>query len=157
MLAPSLGRPQLSFGREGFPQVQILENQSASAKPLRETPSPCDRLRLSNVLDAAREAMNFVRGRSRQDLDHDRQLVWALVKAIEIVGEAAYQLSSEARAQVPDLPWDKIIAMRHKLVHAYFDINLDILWKTVLEGLPPLVAGLEGHVPREDVEERNRH
>jgi hypothetical protein len=47
MLAPSLGRPQLRFGREGFPQVQILENQSASAKPLRETPSPCDHLRWS--------------------------------------------------------------------------------------------------------------
>jgi hypothetical protein len=44
MLAPSLGRPPLRFGREGFPQVQILENQSASAKPLRETPSPCDHL-----------------------------------------------------------------------------------------------------------------
>jgi len=45
MLAPSLGRPQLRFGREGFPQARILENQSASAKPLRETPPPCDRLR----------------------------------------------------------------------------------------------------------------
>jgi len=96
-----------------------------------------DRIRLRHMRDTAREALSFVQNRSRTDLDH--QLVWALVKAIEIIGEAAYQLSAEARAEVPGLPWDKIIGMRHRLAHAYFDINLDILWKTVQEGLPPLV------------------
>jgi len=101
-----------------------------------------DSIRLRHMRDAAREALGFVRGRSRSDLDHDLQLVWALVKAIEIIGEAAYQVSPEARAEVPDLPWEKIIGMRHRLVHAYFDINLDILWKTVHDGLPPLVEAL---------------
>jgi Uncharacterized conserved protein len=98
-----------------------------------------DRIRLRHMRDAAREALSFVQHRSRTDLEHDLQLVWAPVKAIEIIGEAAYQLSAEARAEVPGLPWDKIIGMRHRLVHAYFDINLDILWRTVQEGLPPLV------------------
>ena len=108
---------------------------------------PDDLVRLRHMLDAAKEAMRFVRNRSRDDLERDRQLVWALVKAIEIIGEAAYQISPEARSQVPGIPWDKIIGMRHRLVHAYFDIDLDILWKTVQDGLPPLIAELERHVP----------
>ncbi|MGB9625058.1 MAG: DUF86 domain-containing protein [Phycisphaerae bacterium] len=77
-----------------------------------------DLIRLRHILDAAREAIGFVGHRHREDLDQDRQLVWALVKAIEIIGEAAYQLSTDARAKVPDIPWEKIIGMRHRLVHA---------------------------------------
>lgn len=95
------------------------------------------------MLDAAREAVGFLRDRRRSDLDHDLQLVWALVKAVEIIGEAAYQLSPDTKRDVSDVPWEKIIGMRHRLVHAYFDINLDILWKTVQEGLPPLITALE--------------
>jgi uncharacterized protein with HEPN domain len=104
---------------------------------------PDDLIRLLHILDAASEAIGFVRSRSRSDLDHDRQLVWALVKAVEIIGEAAYQLSPDARSKVSNVPWDKIIGMRHRLVHAYFDTNLDILWKTVQEGLPPLITELK--------------
>lgn len=110
---------------------------------------PDDLIRLRHILDAAREAIGFVRHRHREDLDRDRQLAWALVKAIEIIGEAASQLNEDTRAKVADIPWDKIIGMRHRLVHAYFDINLDILWKTVREGLPPLITKLEQYVPNE--------
>jgi len=110
---------------------------------------PDDQIRLRHILDAAREARGFVRGRSRADMDHDRQLVWALVKAIEIIGEAAHRTSQDARAEASEIPWDNIIGMRHRLVHAYFDINLDILWQTVQEGLPPLIAALEKLVPNE--------
>ena len=68
----------------------------------------------------------------------------------EIIGEAAAQLSPDARAQVAGIPWDKIIGMRHRLVHAYFDINRAILWATVQEGLPPLIVELERHLPNEN-------
>jgi uncharacterized protein with HEPN domain len=81
-----------------------------------------------HMLDAAHEAISFVQGRTRVDLNSDRKLVLALVKSIEIIGEAAYQVSQATRDQLPDIPWDDIIGMRHRLVHAYFDINLDILW-----------------------------
>ena len=67
----------------------------------------------------------------------------ALVKAIEIIGEAAYQVSSETRSQIPEVPWEDIMGMRHRLVHAYFDIDLDVLWSTVQNDLPPLIAVLE--------------
>jgi uncharacterized protein with HEPN domain len=73
----------------------------------------------------------------------DRMLVLALVKEIEIVGEAASQISQEAREQLPGIPWADIVGMRHRLVHAYFDINLEILWQTVQGDLPSLVAELE--------------
>lgn len=102
-----------------------------------------DAVRLRHMLDAGREALGFARGRDRADLDSDRMLVLALVKDIEIVGEAASQVSEETRAQLPGLPWADMIAMRHRLVHAYFEINLDILWQTVQQDLPPLVTALE--------------
>ena len=98
-----------------------------------------DLVRLRHMLDAAREAMEFIRNSRRKDLDGDRKLTLALVKDVEIIGEAAYQISEDTRRTLPEIPWEDIVGMRHRLVHAYFDINLDILWKTVQEDLPPLV------------------
>ena len=108
-----------------------------------------DAIRLRHMLDAAHEAIGFARGRTRSDLGTDRMLVLSLVKDIEIIGEAAYQASPTARDQLPGIPWDDIIGMRHRLVHAYFDINLDILWRTVQDDLPPLIAELERVTPGE--------
>jgi uncharacterized protein with HEPN domain len=95
------------------------------------------------MLDTAREAESFSRNKSRKSLDTDRKLALALVKCIEIIGEAAAQISNESREALPQIPWSDIIAMRNRLIHAYFDINLDILWKTVIEDLPPLISELE--------------
>jgi uncharacterized protein with HEPN domain len=108
-----------------------------------------DGIRFRHMLDAAREAVEFLRGRTRVDLNGDRQLVLALVKAIEILGEAAYQVTPSTRDQVPEIPWDDMIGMRHRLVHAYFEIDLDILWKTTQDDLPPLIAELERIKPEE--------
>ncbi len=64
------------------------------------------------------------------------------------IGMAVYKGSiGEARANVPDMPWEDIIGMRHRLVHAYFDMNLEILWRTVQEDLPVLVSLLERGIP----------
>ena len=109
-----------------------------------------DTIRLRHMLDAAQEAMGFGQGRTRADLNDDRKLALALVKDIEIIGEAAYQVSEIARDQLQDIPWNDIIGMRHRLVHGYFDINLDILWRTVQEDLPALIAVLEPLVPAEE-------
>jgi uncharacterized protein with HEPN domain len=106
-----------------------------------------DAIRLRHMLDAAQEAVGFVQGQTRVALNGDRKLVLALVKDIEIIGEPAYQVSQSARDQLPGIPWDDIIGMRHRLVHAYFDINLDILWRTVRNDLPPLIAELERFAP----------
>ena len=108
-----------------------------------------DGIRLRHMLDAAREAVSFARGRTRDDLDKDRQLVLAVVKDIEIVGEAATRVSEPTRRRLPELPWERIVGMRNRLVHAYFDINLDIVWKTIGEDLPELISLLEPAIPPE--------
>ncbi len=95
------------------------------------------------MLDAARDATSFVAGRQRADLNTDRMLVLSLVKSIEIIGEAARHVTHDTQHKAPDIPWPSVINMRHRLVHAYYDINLDILWQTALEDLPPLLAELE--------------
>ena len=104
---------------------------------------PDDRVRLQHMLDASREAMSFAAGRTRADLDADRQFALALVKEIEIIGEAAFQMTVDSRAKIIAIHWPSVINMRHRLVHAYFDINLDVLWDTVTYNLPPLIAELE--------------
>jgi len=95
------------------------------------------------MADALNAAMRFVAGRKRADLDTDEMLLFALVRAIEIVGEAASKVTAETRAEMTDLPWASIVGMRNLLVHAYFDINRDILWTTVTESVPALAGQLK--------------
>lgn len=109
-----------------------------------------DAIRLRHMLDAAHEAVEFARGKTRLELDRNRMLVLSLVKDIEIVGEAAFQIPPNTRNQLEDIPWDDIIGMRHRLVHAYFEINLDILWRTVNDDLPALIRVLESLLSKEE-------
>lgn len=102
-----------------------------------------DRLRLRHMLDAAREAVGFAQGRQKDDLDQDRMLSLSLVRLFEIIGEAARGVSGEFRATHPGIPWDKMIGIADRLIHGYFDVNLDVVWKTVTENLPPLTQQLE--------------
>ncbi len=95
------------------------------------------------MLDAAKEARSFASGKKRSDLDNNRQLALALVKDIEIIGEAASKVSQETRTKHPAIPWLDIINMRNRLIHAYFDIDLEIVWDTATKDLLPLVAELE--------------
>lgn len=105
-----------------------------------------DEIRLRHMLDAAREATSFVRDSARSDLNTNRQLVLALVKNIEIFGEAATKITESTRRSLSELPWEEIIRMRHRLVHEYFDINLDIVWNTAQEELPELIVLLESAI-----------
>ena len=102
-----------------------------------------DNVRIQHILDASREAVAFANGRNRADLDTDRKLNLSLVRLLEIIGEAARGISSEFRQEHPDLPWKSMIGMRDRLIHGYFDVNLDVVWKTVTEDLPPLILQLE--------------
>jgi uncharacterized protein with HEPN domain len=95
------------------------------------------------MFDAAREAASFVQGKSRHDLDHDRQLALSLVRLIEVVGEAASRVTAGGRTLCPEVPWRDIVAMRNRLIHGYFSIDLDRVWDTVTDDLPPLINALE--------------
>jgi uncharacterized protein with HEPN domain len=102
-----------------------------------------DRIRLVHMKEAAAVALRLARGRTREDLDRDEGLVLSLVKAVEIVGEAANKVSQPTRDRFGGIPWKPIAHMRHRLVHDYFRINLDIVWKTVQDDLVPLLTLLE--------------
>ncbi len=95
------------------------------------------------MLDAAREAMDFMGDRRLSDLAKDRVLLLGLVKEIEIIGEASNQISGTEQGCAPEIPWAKIIGMRNRLIHAYADVNIELVWKTVSMDLPVLVAQLE--------------
>jgi uncharacterized protein with HEPN domain len=102
-----------------------------------------DVIRLRHMLDAAVEAVSFSESNTRRSLNTDRKLVLALVKSIEIIGEAASKVTAESRELLPQLPWPSIIGMRNRLIHAYYEINLDILWKTAKKDIPPLISELQ--------------
>lgn len=111
-----------------------------------------DVVRLRHMREAARKALQFSQGKTRADLDVDEMLTLSLVKCIEIVGEAASRISREQQAALPQIPWSKIISMRNRLIHAYFDIDLDIVWDTVSEALPELLTSLESITTTEEQE-----
>jgi uncharacterized protein with HEPN domain len=107
---------------------------------------PDDQIRLLHLREAATKAIDFSKGKQRHDLDDDELLRLALTKLVEIVGEAAKSISPESRSAMPQVPWRAAARMRDRLVHHYFDINLNILWQTITEDLPQLLAAL----PSED-------
>jgi uncharacterized protein with HEPN domain len=94
------------------------------------------------MIEAAETACNFVSDRARADLDTDQMLVFAVVRAIEIVGEAASKVSAATRRASTDVPWNLIISMRNRVVHAYFDIDHEIVWKTATEEMPEILPKL---------------
>jgi uncharacterized protein with HEPN domain len=108
-----------------------------------------DRVRVLHMIEAAETAIEFISGRRRVDLDSDRMLLFALVRAIEVIGEAAGRISETAQIMAPDVPWPLIISMRNRLIHAYFDVDRDILWKTATTELPDLLPRLKSLIESE--------
>ena len=98
---------------------------------------------LRDMLEAGRQAIASEQARGREDLDRDLVWTWGLTKCLEIIGEAASRLSDELHARSADIPWAQIIGMRNRLVHAYFEVDRDQVWRTITEDLPPLVEQLE--------------
>ena len=103
---------------------------------------PGDAARIRHMIEAGESASRFVAGRERGDIDSDEMLRFALVRAVEIIGEAASRVSQETREQNPSVPWPDIVFMRNRLVHAYFDIDHTVLWKTATQEVPALLAQL---------------
>ena len=90
-----------------------------------------DLIRVRHMLAASKEAIEFAAGKTRQNLQKDRIRVLAIIKSIEIIGEAASKVTEEFKSENKYIPWNDIISMRNRLIHAYFDVDLDIVWQTV--------------------------
>jgi len=102
-----------------------------------------DIVRLHHMLDAAHKAAKLTETRHRTDLDKDETLSLAVVRLLEILGEAAKNVSEECRRDYPAIPWRQIAGARDRLIHGYFDVDLDIVWKIISVDLPALIPQLE--------------
>jgi len=102
-----------------------------------------DRIRLQHMVEAVQAAQQFMTGRDRAALDQDEMLLFAVVRALEIMGEAATRVSAETRAAASGIPWPAIVGMRNRVVHAYFSIDREVVWKTVSAELPQLLTALQ--------------
>ena len=100
-------------------------------------------IRLRHMLDHAIEAMSIIQGKKRSDLNNDRMMELALVRLVEIIGEAAARVGTESRENYPSIPWLQIVGMRNRLIHGYDAVDLDVLWDTITDDLPPLIDELK--------------
>ncbi len=106
-------------------------------------PPDKDRVRMMDMLTHAREALGFIEGRKRSDLDDLRWLNLSLVRLLEIIGEAAARVTERTRAEYPEIQWLQITGLRNRLVHGYNQVDFDIMWNILRDDLPILIKHLE--------------
>lgn len=99
---------------------------------------PRDRERLNHMIEAIDNIFEFINGKSFEMYRNDKVLRFAVIKNIEIIGEAAYLLTKEFKSNHPSIEWEDMIGMRHILVHGYYQIKDDIIWATIETELQPL-------------------
>ena len=102
---------------------------------------------LLDMLLAAREAVELASGMTFAAFERNRTAQLAIMKAVEIVGEAASRVSADTKETHTEIPWSGIVGMRNRLVHGYFDINLLRVWETVEQDIPRLIDQLERLIP----------
>ena len=102
-----------------------------------------DRIRGQHMLEAARDVVVLATGRNQDDLKRDMALRRAMINAIQEVGEAASRVSLMGQARMSGVPWNQMVGMRHRLVHGYDVINLDIVWQVATQEVGPLISALE--------------
>ncbi len=93
---------------------------------------------LRDIVDHSEKAMQFVHGVTFDDFADNEEKVFAVVRALEVIGEAARQIPKSLRDKYPRVPWKQITGMRNKITHEYYAVDLDVVWKTIHEDLPPL-------------------
>lgn len=108
-----------------------------------------DLVLLLDMLQAARDARGFVAGMSRNEFYNSRLHQNAVIRSLEVIGEAAGKVSPETTSAHPDIPWSKITGMRHRLIHDYSGVRMDLVWSVIDTELDPLIRILESMVPGE--------
>lgn len=109
----------------------------------RDTNRISDRIRFEHILAAAKDIAFITTSRKRNDLDTDMILRRALLHAIQEVGEAAARVSDAGRGLIPTLPWGSIVQIRHIVVHVYWGIDMDRIWRAATEQVPKLIDLVE--------------
>ena len=104
---------------------------------------------LLDMLLAARDAVKFTAGLTYAEFERHQMAQSAVLKAVETIGEAASHVNAATQDKLPQIPWKRIIGMRNRLVHEYFDVNLRIVWETVQQDILLLISQLETRIPPE--------
>jgi uncharacterized protein with HEPN domain len=107
---------------------------------------------LEDIRQAADKAITFLDDLSLQAFSTDEKTAYAVVRALEILGEAAKRIPQEVRDKYPQIPWRAMAGIRDKLIHDYVSVNLEIVWKTVTQDLPQLLPQI-----RQVLEDANQH
>lgn len=105
---------------------------------------------LLDILIAARKALKFVEGIDRNNFEDNELVQNAVMRPLEIIGEASAKISKEFRKTHPDIPWREMVGLRNRLIHEYFRINFGAVWDTIHKDLPALIEIIEPLVPKED-------
>lgn len=105
-----------------------------------------DPSRLQHMVEAIHHINEYMYGKELTDLQENSMLFFAVVKNIEIVGEAAYKLTPEFKSEHPDTPWRQIVAMRHILVHGYYQVTADEVYNVCKNDIPVLLVQLSGYI-----------
>jgi uncharacterized protein with HEPN domain len=105
---------------------------------------------LLDILIAARRAVKFIAGVSRDEFEKNELVQSAVLHPLEIMGEAAYLVSDDFRVAHTDIPWHKMIGMRNRLIHEYFRVNYGVVWDTIKSDLPEIIKLIEPLVPPDD-------
>ena len=108
-----------------------------------------DKNRIRHMIAAASQALEYGQSRNRSDVEVDPSLQHLLVRNLEILGEAASRVTLELRAAHPEIPWRTMANTRNRLIHAYFDVDMDIIWNTVRDALPQLLIQLQAIIEHE--------
>ncbi len=97
---------------------------------------------IQDILDSIQDIENFIQEMSYNDFKDDRKTINAVVRSIEIIGEASKKIPKSLRNSRQEIPWKKIAGMRDKLTHAYFGIDLEIIWKVASEEIKQIKPGI---------------
>ena len=98
---------------------------------------------LQDMYDSVLKGISFIKGFNFKTFEKDEKTQYALIRAIEIIGEASKKIPSQFKKKYPDIPWREISGMRDKLIHDYFGVNTKVVWRTAKEDLPALKKSLE--------------
>lgn len=109
-----------------------------------------------DILENARKTQEFVAGLSIETFKNDQKTTYAVIRALEVLGEAAKLVPDSIRTRFPTIPWAAMTGMRDKLIHAYFGVNIETVWKTVKEDIPGIIGPLENLVRSIEAEENGK-
>jgi len=98
---------------------------------------------LKHILDAISKIEGYTKNMKRGKFLNDAKTQDAVVRELEVIGEATKRLSGETRQRYPEIPWAEVAGTRDRLIHAYFDVDLDEVWKTVCDDIPRLKSTVE--------------